>query len=87
MKKYRKDTRLEVHWNDIKSDPNWQNNDEAKCATPVQCKTIGYYTIKRKDVLVSSHNTHSEQRDTTVIPLGFITEVIELIPKTSEFPK
>lgn len=81
MKRYKKDTKLEVYWDDIISDATWQTDEKAENAEPARCKTIGYYTMKRKDVLVISHSTTKGQRDSTVIPLGCIQKVIVLCDK------
>ena len=78
MKKYRKNTIIEVYWTDIVSDPTWQDDDKAENVEPAYCKTVGYYTMKRKGSLIISHTITNGQRDTTIIPLGCIQKVIKL---------
>lgn len=78
MKRYRKNTRLEVYWDDIVSNPCWQDNKDAEQVSTIPYRTIGYYTMSRKNVLVLSHTTSKDQRDSTAIPIGCITKIIEL---------
>ena len=76
MRRYKKNTLLLVYWDDIVSDPSWQDDDKAENAEPAHCITAGFYTMKRKGDLILSHTITKGQRDTTIIPLGCISKVV-----------
>lgn len=78
MRRYKRNTKLEVYWEDIVSTPDWQDNKDAELSGTLPCQTIGYFTMSRKNVLILSHTINKDQRDSTAIPIGCITKIIEL---------
>ena len=80
MKKYKKNTRLEVFWRDIVSNAEWSHDTSAEQAETAVCRTLGYYTMTRKDALILSPTIIEEMgmRDTVVIPCGCIIKINKL---------
>jgi len=69
---------VEIHWQDTRSDTRWTSLSRARRATPVQCRTVGYVIKSTARRLVLAHTIGDKACDYTAIPVGCITEVIEL---------
>lgn len=77
----KKNTLIEVDWDDIVSDPAWIAEEKTLKRPPVKCKTVGYVINKDKQVLRLSHTIQlcdKPERDVTVIPVGCITRIRRL---------
>ena len=74
MKKYKKNTRLEVFFRDIVSDPKWYDDDQMKKEPDDLCIALGYYYKHTKTHLYLSPMISSKERDKTTIPIGAIVK-------------
>lgn len=78
MAKYKKNEILEVHWEDVETDNDWQKEERAgKFALP-QCLTIGYFLNQDKNCIRVSHTVQvnkEKDRDVTVMPKGVIKDI------------
>lgn len=77
----KKDTKIEVEWNDIFSTSVWHTVESMNNLPLVKCKSIGYFVNKDKEVLRLSHTIQTGEfsaRDGTAIPLGCITKIRRL---------
>ena len=80
MKRYKKNTRLEVFFRDIVQNPKWQDDDSIDKSPDDMCSVLGYYFKHDKTHLYLSHMISSAERDKTTIPLGTITKIQVLKP-------
>jgi len=78
MKRFKKDALLIVYWDDIVSDSAWQDEKMVEKLEPAHCKTVGFFTMKRKHTLILAHTISKGERDSMVIPVGCITKVEEI---------
>jgi len=79
IKKFTKYTKLEVLWEDIISDCEWQDEEDVNKLKAIPAKTLGFYikTIKRN--LILGHSVlETGECDTTVIPWSVIKGINEL---------
>lgn len=81
MKKYKKDTRLEVFFRDIVQNPKWQSEQSIDKDPDDICAVIGYYYKHDKERLYLSHMISSNERDKTTIPIGAIVKIQIVVPK------
>ena len=75
MRKYRKNTIVEIEWIDTLQDPDWQSEEKAGLRPKCDCKTVGYYLKHDKEFLFVSHTILGKDRDITTIPVGCIKKV------------
>ena len=79
--KLKKNTLIEVEWDDIISDSAWIAEEKAITRRECKCKSVGYFLNQDKRVLRLSHTIQlcdKPERDLTVIPVGCITRVRRL---------
>ena len=69
---------IELIWDDISVDPNWQLQSEIdEVPEDAECKTIGYFlhTTKKFTILAGISGTHSADVNSVIrIPTGCIKE-------------
>ena len=80
MRKYKKNTRLEVHWHDIVEDSAWVMEPEMYKEPDCLALNLGYYHHADDNFLYLSHSIMSDRRSKTTIPLGCIRKVVVLKP-------
>ena len=69
-------TALIVTWNDIKSDPGWNNDTEAHEFQPAYCKNIGWFVNDDKDNIRLTWSVCDDgDKAIEVIPKGCIIDV------------
>jgi len=77
----KKDTLIEVEWDDTYTTAAWHTNEFMNNLSLVKCKTIGYFVNKDKKVLRLSHTIQTgafSGRDGTAIPVGCIARIRRL---------
>jgi len=77
----KKNTLIEVEWDDIVSDSAWMSEQKAADYPVTQCKSVGYFVNKTKKVLRLSAMIQLDrdpERDVTVIPLGVVKRIKRL---------
>ena len=77
----KKNTKIEVHWNDIVSESGWLTEKTANEFPILKCKSLGYFLNQDKKVLRLSSTIQTGKdtdRDCTVIPIGCITKICRL---------
>jgi len=72
-----------VEWDDIITDPKWQDAVDRERGEPAAVKTVGFflknYTYRKKKALRIAHSvTHDGDCDTTNIPYGVIRSITQL---------
>lgn len=78
-RRFKKFQMIEVFWNDIVDNPNWQNKDESENADTAKVKTLGYYLGTKKNNMILAHSvTEDEESDSMVIPWSNIFELYTL---------
>lgn len=80
----KKNTLIEVEWDDTVFAAIWYTEKNASIKQPVMCRTVGYFLNKDKKVLRLSHTIQVSQyheRDISVIPIGCITKIRRLSEK------
>jgi hypothetical protein len=80
MRRYRKDTRLEVEWVDIVQHAEWMNEENAAEPPEALCHTLGYYLTHDDEFLYLSSTVSGKERDRTALPLGVIKKVRTVRP-------
>ena len=83
MRKYRKDTVLEVEFLDVNTDPEWLDADKAMTRPPaedVDARCVGFFSKVDKEFLYLSSMVLGKggERDRTVIPVGCIKRIKKL---------
>ena len=74
----KKNTLIEVEWVDIISDSAWLSDKKAADCPPAQCKSVGYFLNRTKNVIRLSSTIQygkDNDRDITVIPVGVIKKI------------
>ena len=77
----KKNTLIEVEWDDIVSDSAWLTEQKAANEPLAQCKSAGYFLNEIKGVLRLSSTIQygkSTDRDIIVIPRGVIRKIRRL---------
>ena len=77
----KKNTLIEVDWDDIYATCNWHTDASASNFPICRCKSAGYFLNKDKKVLRLSATIQTKpfsDRDVTAIPVGCITKVRRL---------
>jgi len=77
----KKNTLIEVEWDDIITDSAWIAEEKAIKKSAVKCKSMGYFLNKDKKVLRLSHTIQlcdKPERDLTIIPLGCVMKIRKL---------
>jgi len=77
----KKNTLIEVEWDDIVYDSTWLSEHKAANYPTAKCKTMGYFLNQTKKVLRLSATIQFDkdnERDITVIPLGVIKKIRRL---------
>ena len=77
----KKNTLIEVEWDDIVTDSSWIAEDKAVKESAVKCKSAGYFLNRDTKVLRLSHTIqlrNKPDRNLTVIPVGCIVKVRRL---------
>lgn len=77
----KKNTLIEVEWDDTVTDSAWISEDKAVKEPVVKCRSAGYFLNKDKKVLRLSHTIQlrdKPDRDLSVIPIGCITKTRRL---------
>lgn len=77
----KKNTKIEVCWNDIVSTCGWLNEKTANEFPICKCRSLGYFLNQDKKVLRLSATIQigrNIDRDCTVIPIGCITKIYRL---------
>ena len=77
----KKNTLIEVEWNDTFTTAAWHTDASASNIPIVQCKSVGYFLNKDKKVLRLSPTIQIgafSGRDGTAIPVGCITKIRRL---------
>ena len=67
---------LEVIWNDIVDNPNWQDQEESGNADTAKIKTLGYYIGKKNKNIIIAHSVAEDlSTDSMVIPWSNIDKI------------
>lgn len=77
----KKNTLIEIEWEDIYSTCSWHTEVSASNFPIPQCKSVGYFLNRDKKCLRLSMTIQTDRfsdRDVTVIPIGCITKVRRL---------
>jgi hypothetical protein len=80
-RKFKKDTLLEVLWDDCVANPGWFSESYILDKVSVaKCQTVGYFFYSDKDCVIVSSTLGIERdgkkdRDYIIIPWGCITKV------------
>jgi len=77
----KKNTKIEVEWDDIVSDSAWMSERKAVDYPVTQCKSVGYFVNKTEKVLRLSATIQlgkDPERDVTVIPIGVVKRIRRL---------
>ncbi|KKN71218.1 hypothetical protein LCGC14_0422610 [marine sediment metagenome] len=77
----KKNTLIEVEWNDTFATCSWHTDASASNLPVCKCKTAGYFINKDKVALRVSHTVQTGQfdaRDASAIPVGCITKIRRL---------
>ena len=77
----KKNTLIEVKWDDTITDSAWIAEEKAAKNPAMKCKSVGYFLNKDKKVLRLSHTIQlcdKPERDLSVIPLGCVTKIRRL---------
>ena len=77
----KKNTKIEVCWNDIQSTSEWLTEKIANEFPICKCRSLGYFLYKDKKVLRLSSTIQTGKdtdRDCTIIPVGCITKIHRL---------
>ncbi len=77
MKRYKKNTIIEVSWIDIVDDPKWQDEDKIK-RPDCDCKSVGYYFKHDKELLYISSTISNKERGILTIPVGCVKKIKKL---------
>ena len=70
-----------MFWDDIVSDSAWLPEQKAADYPVTQCKSVGYFVNKTKDILRLSATIQlgkDPERDVIVIPLGVVKKIRRL---------
>lgn len=81
MRKYKKNTKMEIFWIDVVTDPEWLSDRVVNERPDCDCKTVGYYIKHDKELLWLSHTISRGKGDRTTIPIGCIKKVKILCAK------
>ncbi|KKK51886.1 hypothetical protein LCGC14_3110480 [marine sediment metagenome] len=77
----KKNTLIEIEWEDIVSDSAWLIEEVAVKEPLTQCKSVGYFLNKTKEVIRLSSSIQlgkDSERDVIVIPLGVVKKIRRL---------
>ena len=77
----KKNTLIEVEWDDAYTVAVWHTNESMDNLPLVKCRSVGYFVNKDKKVLRMSHSIQTGSfsgRDGTAIPVGCITKIRRL---------
>ncbi len=82
----KKNTRIEVEWDDTLEDPSWMTEEEAgKIPSELHVKTAGYFLKEDDKYLWLSSMISAKRRrgnrSSTIIPKGTITKIRILKPE------
>ena len=75
MREYLTNAILEVLWDDIVEDSQWQSAEQAKKKPDCQCKSVGYFLKKDDNYLYISSTVSGNDRSRLVIPIGVVRKV------------
>lgn len=77
----KKNTLIEIVWDDIVADAVWLSEQKAAEFPVIQCKTAGYFLNKTKKVIRISPTIQingDKERDIVVIPMGVVKKIRRL---------
>ena len=80
MKKFPKQTKLLVTWDDITTDASWGSAIDIKRAKTTRVHTVGFFLKNKKRELTIAHSISEDgDSDYTCIPWGCIKNIVELV--------
>lgn len=74
----KKDTLIEVEWDDTCVNMSWQDDESASRANVTSCLSVGYFINQDKRALRISHSRQPGgncRRDVSAIPVGCIMKI------------